>query len=386
MIATSPTPRFVRRTALRPDEYRKNFHQIDRDVIAAVTSQEADRVTPLMSKIYLRLAAAPAPFWEGDGVLYFGPGAADDGRPVKASKVLYALLGVASATAHKALAWMHGRGVIGYFAGKNGVGIRIFLNRAANSIGARRGAAGEKIAREKILPFARGSGGAVGGSAGEPAFRDSSADREAPDTGEDPGAPQDGAGDHPQLKSLPGPTRTSLPDSPHATGAGGRGHPQAALRVEVPVDEIVSRLRRELEPSINSAASRAAAREHERMREWMESKGLPKAARVAQREAYNVLRTYGVIREGTGNSPAKASVGRNGCIPPGPHTLSGAEVEELAHACVAMLEAQGQSTERTLSEMSLEAGGFLLPEDVVKVREYLEALGRGGGKGAGPCR
>ena len=44
-------------------------------------------------------------------------------------------MGVASATARKALAWMNEQGIIGYHAGKNGVGIRIFINRAASSIG-----------------------------------------------------------------------------------------------------------------------------------------------------------------------------------------------------------------------------------------------------------
>jgi hypothetical protein len=39
-----------------------------------------------------------------------------------------------------------------------------------------------------------------------------------------------------------------------------------------------------------------------------------------------------------------------------------------------MLEAQGQSIERTLSEMSVEAGGFVLPEDAHRVRESAESL------------
>src|SRR3712207_1459948 len=148
MAATAlSTQRFVRRTQLGPNEYRKNFRQLDEDVIAAVTSREADEVTPLMSKIYLRLVSAPAEFWESEGVLYFA--ARDrEGRPLKASKVLYEVLGVASATAHKALGWMHEQGIIGYFAGKNGAGIRVFINRAAGSIGVR-------AAGKKILPFGR---------------------------------------------------------------------------------------------------------------------------------------------------------------------------------------------------------------------------------------
>src|ERR687884_1667977 len=136
---TAPTvaaERFVRRTQLGRDEYRKNFRQLDSEVIAAVTSPEADAVTPLMSKIYLRLANAPDEHWEREGVLRFA-GVEKDGRWVTGWEQLVTLTGVASATARKALRWMHEQGVVGYFAGKNGVGIRIFLNRAASSIGTR---------------------------------------------------------------------------------------------------------------------------------------------------------------------------------------------------------------------------------------------------------
>src|SRR5215216_2770880 len=143
------TPRFVRKTQLGPNEYRKNFHQIDREVMAVITSAEADQVTPLMSKIYLRIVNAPERFWERDGVLRIEAEVRDE-RLVKAWAVLCDLVGVASATASKALGWMHEQGIIGYFAGKNGVGIRIFLNRATSSIGVRAASAGKKI-----LPFDR---------------------------------------------------------------------------------------------------------------------------------------------------------------------------------------------------------------------------------------
>lgn len=138
------------------------------------------------------------------------------------------------------------------------------------------------------------------------------------------------------------------------------------------------RLRAELEPAMREAARQAAAREHERTREWLESRGLPKAARVAQHEAYNVLRKHGVIGEPGRGADAKSEVGRGGHTPPEPSPLSGAEVDELAQACVAMLEAQGQSVERTLSEMCVEAGGFLFPDDAAKVRVRAEVLLRAG--------
>lgn len=130
------TPRFIRKTQLGANEYRKNFHQLDGDAVSAVTSPEADRVTPLMSKIYLRLVSAPTKFWERQGVLRF-ESEVREGKQVTAWVQLRELLGVASATASKALAWMHEVGVIGYFAGKNGVGIRIFINRATSSVGTR---------------------------------------------------------------------------------------------------------------------------------------------------------------------------------------------------------------------------------------------------------
>ncbi|HEX8921628.1 MAG TPA: hypothetical protein VF766_09135 [Pyrinomonadaceae bacterium] len=362
-VATSE--RFVRRTALREGEYRKNFHQIDRDVLVAVTSEEADRVTPLMSKIYLRLVSAPAEFWEREGVLYFAAGE-DGGRPVKASKVLYKLLGVASATAHKALAWMHEQGIIGYFAGKNGAGIRVFLNRAAGSIGVRPREAGKKI-----LPFGAGSNHASRGSTNEPAFNDSFAVLEVLDTDINPRAPKNGADRellgklrtdiHPA--SLPQPTQTTVtPKEPTA---------QTPLRIELVVDEIVSRLRRELEPSLQLTARKAAAQEHERTREWLENRGLPKAARVAQREAYDLLRKHGLLR---GPARGASDTAPNAQTVQEARKLSAEEIGELAEACVAMFEVKGQAVEMTVAEMSVGGGGFLLSEDALRVRELAESM------------
>src|ERR671912_1617209 len=136
--------RFIRKTRLSANEYHKNFFKLDAEIIAAITSAEADKVTPLMSKIYLRLVNAPDQYWEREGVLRF-EAQCREGKQVKAWDVLCEALGVASATANKAITWLHDSGIIGYFAGKNGVGIRIFLNRAAASIGVRASSAGQKI-------------------------------------------------------------------------------------------------------------------------------------------------------------------------------------------------------------------------------------------------
>ena len=323
-IALEPR-RFVRRTTLAANEYRKNFQQIDCDTITAVTSAEADRVTPLMSKIYLRLVSAPAEFWERQGLLYFSPREGDDGRQVKASKVLYEVLGVASATAHKALAWMHEQGIIGYSSAKNGAGIRIFLNHGSN-----------------VKPH---------GSSAEPAFKDSFADQETLELTINPHAPKNGADERTVVNSIP---------------AG-------ASAVTTSLGETVNVLLDKLRPVVHAAATEAAAREHEKTREWLENRGLPKAARVAQREAYSVLRQYGVIApiRTKGNS---SGVGRTDVAHAPIESLSPEEVEEFAEICVMMLASHDQPINETLAEMSIEAGGFLLPHDAFRVRARADQL------------
>ncbi len=358
-----PAPRFVRRTSLGPNEYRKNFRQIDRATIEAVTSREADRVTPLMSKIYLRLANAPDQFWEREGVLRF-EAEQRQGGTVKAWELLCETAGVASATAAKALRWMHEQGIVGYFAGKNGVGIRIFLNRASSSIGGR-------TAGKKILRFSPASSSGAHTSSDEAAFIDSYAVSEVLEKDLNPRAPKSGAEQTRVGKNLPDPHSTRSEHPPQGVCLGNTS-PRTERQVGIPVEEIVSRLKLALEPSLQTTARQAAAREHERTREWLESRGLPKAARVAQREAYNVLRKYGVIKDAAQSS--HADVGRSAPVELERQPLSEIEMEELAQACVAMLEAQGQAVEVTLSEMSTTAGGFLLPEDVPRVRQKVETL------------
>jgi hypothetical protein len=364
-----PAHRFVRKTQLGPGEYHKNFRQLDGDVIAAVTSPEADRVTPLMSKVYLRLVHAPAQYWERDGVLRFEAELRDD-RHVTAWAALCEAVGVASATARKALRWMHEEGIIGYFSGKNGVGVRIFLNRAASSIGSKGG--------QKILEFPRASTRESRASRDEAAFSDSFADLDVSDADRNPRALKSGAEQTEMVKTAPDPHPICPRPSPQNLGSDNGPVPRTALRVEVLVEEIVSRLRRELEPSLRLAASQAAAREHERTREWLESRGLPKAARVAQHEAYNVLRSHGLIGTAAGRARAGLEVGRGrDARATAARPLTPEEVAEAAETCVALFEAQGKSVDVTLSEISSEGGGWLLPEDAPRVREAaLELLGK----------
>ncbi|MDT7781298.1 MAG: hypothetical protein QOC99_3810 [Acidobacteriota bacterium] len=360
------TAKFIRKTTLRDTESNTNFRMLDNDIGEALTSAEADMVTPLMSKVYTRLMLTPFEMRESERVLRFA-GQERDGKWMTAWEQLRRHLRVSSETANKALRWMHQKGIIGYYAGKNGVGIRIFLNRAANSV------ATKKVPKtQKNLSLIPASNCQPRTSLNEAPFNDSFAVIENLETDLIPLAPEDGAdkvaADKQPFKHSPSSTLSSssapcLNREPPARTAPFAG---------VPFDEIVSRLKFELEPTLQRVARQAAASEHERTREWLESRGLPKVARVAQREAFNVLRKHGIINE-TPRAP-HAFVCGGSESPSEPHTLSGNEVEELAGSCVAMQEVKGQSVEITLAGMSIAAGGFLSAEDVIRVREKVGTL------------
>jgi hypothetical protein len=342
--------RFLRRTSLHENEYHTNFRKLDRDVISTLVSEEASRVTSQMSKVYLSLINAPPEYWERDGVLRF-EGCEREGKCLTAWEQLISLVGVASATARKALQWMSEQGVIGYYAGRNGAGIRIFINRAASSIGHK------AQPGQKNLRLVHTSSGESHTSKNDMPFKDSFADKEVSDTDKNPRAPKTCAPDTGTYKKCSQPILSSA----NYTNTLG----------EV---SLIERLASELVPHVRAAASW----EYERTREWFITHALPKAIRVSQRSAYDVLRAHGLVNEprpggGKGRSPG-LDVGRQTPVEIVPRLLSDEEITGLAESCVALLEAQGQSIERSLSDMSVEAGGFLLPEDAPKVRARAESL------------
>jgi len=365
-----PSQRFIRKTELGPNEYRKRFRQIDDDIIAAITSPEADKVTPLMSKIYLRLTNAPDNYWERQGVLRF-EAQVREGKHLKAWAVLCEVLSVSSATANKALTWMHKEGIIGYFSGKNGVGMRIFLNRAISSIGIRPVPGGKKI-----LDFSRASSGEARASQNETAFNDTFGNLENLDLNKNTGAPKDGADNNHRDKISSNESSARAQDKPVPTTAPKVEYSPMQEHALPSVDEIIRRLKVELEPVLRTAAVQAAAREHERTREWLENRGLPKAARVAQREAFNVLRQHGVIKDSGRRARTELMVGQHNHAPYKPRPLTPDEIKEVAEICVAMLEGRGQAIDVTLAEMSAGAGGYVLAEDAPKARELAESLAR----------
>lgn len=360
------SPKFLRQTTLRGTEANTNFKMLDDDVAEAITSAEADEVTPLMSKVYTRLLLTPTELREGARVLRFA-GEEREGKWLTAWEQLRAHLRVSSETARKALRWMHEQGIIGYYSGKNGVGIRIFLNRAANSVASKR-----EAPAQKILAFARTSDSRPRTSPDDMPFKDSFAVSEVSDSDINPLAPKNGAVETGSANSFAGrEARSHFSSSPFKDPVGelsSRIHPQA----EIPSDQFVERVRGELEPMLRQMALRAAADEHERTREWLERSGLPKAARVAQRETYDVLRRNGVIRDAL--CRASGQVGVSFYTPPPPGPLSESEVEEFAEACVALFETKGQPIEATVGGMSVAAGGMLLPEEARRVLSKAEAL------------
>ncbi len=365
------SPRFVRRTNLHEGEYRKNFRQIDADAIEIVTSDEACRVTKLMSKVYLRLIDAPLHFREQEGVLRF-TGEEREGKWLTAWEQLISMLGVASATAQKALQWMHEQGVVGYDAHRNGVGIRIFINRATTSIGK-----GEGSAKQKNLRLIPTSSRAAHTSPGDMPFKDTSGIQDSLELDFNPHAPKNGADNTVgKTSSDPEPTPTITPQASTAQEEQKITRANGNAADAIPVEEIVNRLRSALEPSLMAVAVQAAQREHERTREWLDKHGIPKATRVAQREAYNVLRSHGLVNADAQRARTQLEVGRSSDSYTAPDTRprTAGEIIEIAETCVALLEAQGKSIEVTLSEISSEGGGWLLPEDAPKVREEAEKL------------
>lgn len=374
------SPRFIRKTQLGANEYHKNFHKVDAETISVITSVEADKVTPLMSKIYLRLTNASAEVWEREGVLRF-ESKEREGKIIKAWTLLCELLGVASATANKALTWMHEVGVIGYYAGKNGVGIRIFLNRAESSIGIR-----PALPSKKILQFTPTSSRNAPASQNETAFNDSFAVSETLDKDIEPSAPKNGANEKQVGKN--GFPPTPLPQlgidtaTQTPTQAGPvKTQPTTNRNASTfSLTEVLERLKTEIEPGLQRAAAQAASQatkqEIERTREWFETKAMPKATRVAIHECFSLLKKHGTLDEKTNRTKTDMQIGHYDpqmqSEPLRARTES--EIRETAEICLTLLELQGQSIDRTLSEISSEAGGWLLPDDAPKVRELAYRL------------
>ncbi len=364
--AASTAPRFVRKTTLADNEYRRNFRQIDNDVIDAITSPEADAITPLLGKIYLRLINAPHGYWAGPGVLRFEAEFRDEGR-LTAWQVICKLLNVASSTANKALVWLHEQGIIGYNSKKNGVGITIFLNRASSSIGKR-----ADVPTKKILPFKPASSEAGAASRFEAPINEFH-DREDLELDINSRAPDGGADNLTPLRDLATDElpRTITPGTRYSGGSSPTTQPGITMTADVMTlaGALLPLLANQLSARIHGAAREAAADEMRRTREWLLNDALPKVARVAQCETYKTFRQLGGANGTAGAARSQIRVGAGPQEPFKPRLLSTQEIQDLADYCVSRLRTGGQSIEVTLSQLSASAGGCLLDQDAPKVRE-----------------
>jgi hypothetical protein len=368
-ITALPAPRFLRKTTLADNEYRRNFRQIDNDVIEVITSPEADVVTPLMSKIYLKLLKAPDQYVESSGVLRFTE-EIREGKRRTAWQVLCELLSVSSSTANKALTWLHAQAVLGYFAAKNGVGIRIFLNRASSSIGIK-----PQSAAKKILPFSPALPGEARASFGEAGFSGSHAGENL-DPDNTSRTPDGGADRNRSDSKSSDPPRLASGDANQDHSLNSIAPDRTSMNHAAMLREILAMLKPQLEATIQLASRQAASREHARTREWLEKFGLPKVARVAQRESYNILRQSGLALDSTKRIKSQLQVGNGPFTPRGPKPLSPTEIAETAEYCLFRFQSDGRSIDVTLAEISVEAGGYLLADDALKVRELAEARAR----------
>jgi hypothetical protein len=371
-VASAQIPSvFVRRTTLNEHERRVNFKQIDNDVIRAITSAEAREVTPQMATIYLTLLAAPSQCWERAGVLHFVGEEGEAGR-LTAWEQMRHITGVANSTLSKALDWMRRKGVIGYDARANGIGIRVFFNRAASSI--RRDGAGQETSRcagerqgerqragqgsdrwsegtaQKFLrifptpspnvptptsgaPFREGKFENIRenyfprASAREGAAVENSSFNLTPS--ESPESPDrqrvsnlgnsqdvlgnaltDQAAATAGRRVLAGETRNSAKSAMNFHSTTNPGYSGVDAKV---MDTLTRKVADALRPEIDLAVRR----ETEDAREWFLKYGLPKATRVAQRETYDLLRAQGVIAKKSdsarvGQAPEPREQGREG--------------------------------------------------------------------------
>jgi hypothetical protein len=94
------------------------------DVVRAITSEEADEVTPLMAKIYYRLLLAPDEWWQSNKILRIK---SDSHGKVLTTAWTFLVnwLRVTAEDARRALEWLNEKKIINYQSEEDGRGISI---------------------------------------------------------------------------------------------------------------------------------------------------------------------------------------------------------------------------------------------------------------------
>lgn len=322
---------FLRKTALANDEYQRNFTIIDNDILAAIASDEALAISRCIPTIYLRLRRAPTELWEREGVLRL---VGED--HLTAWQQLASLTGVANTTLSKSIAWLREKGIIGYVAHKNGVGIRIFFNRAISSIGT----------RKKNIPIS------------------------PTPLPQSPAPPNRAPFKEDLFKRDLDNTNTSAP--PRETIA-----PPPQLGNQFLADfkkEIVALLKRESQAT----------------RDWFMNFGIPKATRVSTREAFNVLGQKKTVSADVGRSQpvieSKQEIGKEvaeylgevACHYPGLKDIlesAAKDVESLLglQGVESIAERLDQVEERVAAALRMEASVAWLSEAETAIRRQYAA-------------
>src|SRR5262249_54736170 len=160
----------------------------------------------------------------------------------------------------------------------NGVGVRIFINRASSSIRRR----GQKILRLVPTP----SNLSLAPRDGAP-FKESSF-RKNLDTDINPRA-------HPRAATMPSLAKSSSLGGSHPPASKQNIAPAAVLpSAQFDFGQVLGMFKTELQSVLtsvfNDAVASACRKEAALNREWFEERGIPKAVRVAQHEAFGVLR------------------------------------------------------------------------------------------------
>lgn len=329
---------FIRKTGLAPTEYQTNFTITDNEILDAITSNEALQITKLMPSIYLRLRRAPTDFWEREGVLRF-VGSSDEKTLSTAWDQMRRITGVANSTLSKALFWLHEKGVIGYSAHKNGIGIRIFFNRATSSIRSREPQKNLRLAPTPSSNLPAPSNGAPFKE--EISKRDldnihDSALSRGEQIGEEcqpqePISPTEAPVSRPGLQLVPNPTTRPEETLPFLN--------QAIKELKCDFSNIVKR-------------------EIRATQDWFYDKAIPKAIRVAQQETFNLLRKTGVQQ-----SKQSSDVGK----------YVAAEEQENPNGALAQTLGELGATMKTIATVS---GNTAIASALQTVSLELDGLGR----------
>jgi hypothetical protein len=377
-LATVRSITFERRTSLNPHrEYRCDFTQIDNDTLDLLASDEACDVTPSMLKIYVRLYRALRQFQEREGVLWIRSADDETGNKMNAWERLISIVGVANSTAKKALDWMTKKGVIHYEGYKNGYGIRVFFNRAKNSIGIR----AENKVTQKILPQPSiPSVDARIPTDGTP-FNRSTLDKDL----EVINRPPNGGGLLAQVEYLsaipnaPSPLSKSLSSVPtqeviSPQFKAAQFEPTTtfldANAVATTISSLVHQtVQQQTERSISHAVTRIRAEVVSDTQHWLDSRGIPKAVRVAMRETFNYQQKHRCenrVGENTHDPVMDSGTIRAECDQQDAADLFASQVE-----CVRLSLESGRTPEQIRSQFNLDSNVWMRALNEIDEQNYI---------------